>query len=66
MENINSQIKEIINDKGLKMTKVSSATGIDYQRLNRIFNQNSPMLATELIAMCSFLEIDPMTFKRVA
>lgn len=66
LENINSQFKEIINEKGIKLTKVSAETGIDYQRLNRLFNQNSPMLASELIAMCLFLKIDPNTFCDVA
>ena len=59
---INEKIKSIINDKGIKLTKVSLETGIEYQRLNRLFNQHAQMLATELLSFCIFLEIDPKVF----
>ena len=63
---INQTFKSIVASKGLKMTKVSEVTGIEYQRLNRIFNQNAVMAASELLVLCSFLEIDPREFMRVA
>lgn len=63
---INQKFKSIVASKGLKMTKVSEVTGIEYQRLNRIFNQNAVMAASELLVLCSFLEIDPREFMRVA
>lgn len=62
MKDINSQIKEIIDNQGLKITKVASATGIDYQRLIRILNQDTQMLASEFIILCTFLRVDPNYF----
>lgn len=59
---ISDTIRKIIDDKGIKLTKVASATGIGYQRLNRIFNQKSELLASELIVLCAFLRIDPNVF----
>ena len=64
--NINSTIKSIINERGLILKKVAEKTGIEYQRLNRLFNQNATMSASELISICSFLGIDPMIFAKAA
>lgn len=66
MQSINIQLKKIINEKGLKFTKVAEATEIDYQRLNRLFNQDALMSASELIILCDFLDIDPNIFKKSA
>ena len=62
MEEIVREIKNAITEKGIKLTKVSEHTGIEYQRLSRIFNQNAALLASEFISLCSFLEIDPKSF----
>lgn len=66
MKSINKQVKDCITDRGIKLTKVAESTGISYQRLNRILNQNATMSASELITICLFLELDPMSFKVVA
>lgn len=66
MPDINIQIKDIINERGIKLTKVSEATGIVYQRLNRLFNQHAMMSASELILLCDFLDINPRIFKEPA
>lgn len=66
LKNINNCIKNIIDEKGLKLTKIASETGIGYQRLNRLFNQNTRMLASEFISLCSFLQIDPKIFSDAA
>lgn len=42
-------LKEIINQRGIKYTFISEKTGIDYQRLMRIFNQNAIISGSELI-----------------
>lgn len=63
---INQRIKAVINSKGFKMTKISEVTGIEYQRLNRMLNQNAVMAASELLILCSFLEIDPREFMSAA
>lgn len=66
MESINKKFKNLINEKGLKMTKVAELTGINYQRLNRLFNQNALMSATEFITLCSFLDVNPNGFLEAA
>lgn len=62
MADVNDSIRKIIDDRGIKLTKISLATGIKYQRLNRMFNQHSTMSASEFISLCSFLKIDPKSF----
>lgn len=57
---LENKIRMIIAERGLKLTKVSQITGINYQRLQRVFNQHSSMSATEMILLCSFLKLDPM------
>lgn len=51
-------LKEIINERGMKYTFVSEKTGIEYQRLMRIFNQNATISGSELICLCKILEVD--------
>ena len=51
-------LKAIINDKGIKYTFISRRTGIEYQRLMRIFNQNSKISGSELICICKVLEVN--------
>lgn len=55
-------IKDIIKKRGIKITKVSEETGINYQRLNRIFNQHASLLASEFLALCKYLCINPEIF----
>lgn len=50
-------IKNAILNKGIKYTFVSKNTGIEYQRLMRIFNQNAILSASELICLCKCLDI---------
>ena len=51
-------LKRRIAEKGMKYIFISRKTGIDYQRLNRIFNQNAALMATELLYLCRLLEVD--------
>lgn len=62
MLNLVAVIKDIIKERGIKITKVSEETGINYQRLNRIFNQNASLLASEFLALCKYLCVDPEIF----
>lgn len=50
-------IKKTINNKGVKYTYVSKVTGINYQRLMRIFNQNAIISGSELLCFCKCLDI---------
>lgn len=59
-EYIAKYLKNKINETGI--TYVSKKTGIEYQRLMRIFNQNAVISASELIALCNVLGIEPTVF----
>lgn len=50
-------LKDNIDRQGMKYTFLSQKTGIDYQRLMRIFNQNAVISGSELICLCKFLGI---------
>lgn len=61
-EYIAKYLKDKINETGITYRNVSKKTGIEYQRLMRIFNQNAVISASELIALCNVLGIDPTVF----
>ena len=52
-EYIAKYLKNKINETGITYRNVSKKTGIEYQRLMRIFNQNAVISASELIALCN-------------
>lgn len=54
-------LKNIIECKGIKYTFVSEKTGIEYQRLMRIFNQNATISGSELICLSRVLEVEQST-----
>ena len=45
-------LKNVIDNKGIKYI-----SGISYQRLMRIFNQNAIISGSELICLCKLLEV---------
>lgn len=51
-------LKNIISQKGIKYVFVSGKSGIEYQRLMRIFNQNAMISGSELIRLCKVLEVE--------
>lgn len=63
---ITSIIKRKIKDTGIKLTAVSLKTGISYQRLQRVFNQNAVLSATELIILCLFFGLDISDFRVIS
>jgi transcriptional regulator with XRE-family HTH domain len=50
--------KNIIESKGVKYTFVAEKSGIEYQRLMRIFNQNATISGSELICLSRVLEVE--------
>lgn len=62
MMDFKTQIRQSIDNKGMKLIFVADRTGIPYQRLNRVFNQDAQMTATELLLLCRLLELDPNDF----
>ncbi len=50
-------LKSVIDNKGIKYIFISKNSGISYQRLMRIFNQNAIISESELICLCKLLEV---------
>ncbi len=50
--------KNIIERKGIKYTFVAEKSGIEYQRLMRIFHQNATISGSELICLSKVLEVE--------
>ncbi|QHQ62548.1 hypothetical protein Ana3638_18615 [Anaerocolumna sedimenticola] len=50
--------KNIIERKGIKYTFVAERSGIEYQRLMRIFHQNATISGSELICLSKVLEVE--------
>lgn len=61
-EYIANYLKGKIEETGVTYKNISKKTGIEYQRLMRIFNQNATISASELIALCNVLGIEPTVF----
>ena len=61
-EYIAKYLKGKIEETGVNYKNISIKTGIEYQRLMRIFNQNATISASELIALCNTLSIEPTVF----
>ena len=61
-EYIAKYLKDKISETGITYRNVSKKTGIEYQRLMSIFNQHAVISASELIALCNVLGIEPTVF----
>ena len=55
-------IANFIRNKGITIVSISKNTGISYDKLRRSFRLGRPLTADELLAVCSYLEVDPMVF----
>lgn len=57
-------VADFVRRKGITMTSISQNTGISYDKIRRSFNSNRPLTADELLLVCSYLEVDPMIFRK--
>lgn len=57
-ETIIQYLKNTIREKGMTFIFISKKSGIEYQRLMRIFNQNAIISGAELLHLCKLLDID--------
>lgn len=59
---MNEEIVQIladeIHEKGIKIKFISDKTGIEYQRLMRILNQNANITGNELLKIGRLLDLD--------
>ncbi len=58
-------LKDIIERKGIKYILVSEKSGIEYQRLMRIFDQNETISGSELICLSRALEVEQVALMKL-
>lgn len=64
---LEKNIAEFIKKKGVNLSAMSRETGIPYMSLyDSLFNERKSrqLKASELIAVCEFLDVSPMDFKK--
>ena len=59
-------LKLKISGRGMKYTFLAKQTGIEYQRLMRIFNQGALITGSELLVISRVLEVDQEELKKLA
>lgn len=60
-----SLIGEYVQGKGIALLAISKSTGIAYDKLRRSLRTgNRALRLDEFLKICSFLEVDPMRFKK--
>lgn len=57
-------VADFVRRKGITMASISQNTGISYDKIRRSFTSNRPLTADELLLVCSYLEVDPMIFRK--
>ena len=56
-------LRKIIEDRGLKLSKVASTLCISYPALNRKINNKSSFMAQEILKLCDLLQIKSLKLK---
>lgn len=67
METVTNRVSKYVRDKGINIRAMSRGTNISYEILYASVgdkNRNRELRADEFLAICSFLELDPMSFKK--
>lgn len=52
------KIKKVVDERGIKYTAISLATGIHIDAISRSFNGKRKLLGDELVAICKFLHLE--------
>ena len=59
-------LKQKISNKGMRYSFLAKKTGIEYQRLMRIFNQGATIAGSELLIISRELDVDQEELKQLA
>ena len=51
-------LRDVIDSKEMSYTRISEESGIEYQRLMKIFNQYVTISGSELLCLCKVLEVN--------
>ena len=60
------RLKNIVENRGVKLTAISKATGIPVDLISRSFLGKRKLLADEFLSICSFLDLDASSFLKNA
>lgn len=60
---INERINDYMTANGIKQVFVANATGIPIDALSKMLNGKRRILATEFLAICEVLNLDPNIFR---
>lgn len=64
--NINMQLKQIVEKRGIKQSYLCKQTGLSRDCISRILNSTRKITAEEFLNICYALELDPRSFKKSA
>ena len=63
IDNATKMMSDYVKNKGIKISAISSGTGISYGKLSRSFKENRPLTVDEFLLICVFIDLDPNKFK---
>ncbi len=56
---INCKLKTILDSRGLSIRKVAADTGVQFESLRRLYNNETERLPREILAkLCDYLQVD--------
>lgn len=56
---VECKLKEIMDQRGLSIRKVAADTGIQFESLRRIYNNETERMPLNILAkLCDYLEVD--------
>lgn len=64
--NLNLQLKEIVEARGIKQTYICKNTGMSADSVSRILRGERKITGEELLTICELLDIDPRTLLQTA
>lgn len=64
--NINAELKKIVEERGIKQSRICEKTGMTADAVSRILNSTRKITGEELLDICEFLNIDPRELRKSA
>lgn len=56
---VNSKLKSILDERGISIRKAAADTGIQFESLRRLYNNETERFPREVLAkLCTYLQVD--------
>jgi DNA-binding Xre family transcriptional regulator len=56
---VNSRLKAILDERGISIRKAAADTGIQFESLRRLYNNDTERFPREILArLCTYLKVD--------